>query len=74
MIRSLLIAAALWLCACPPPAPAPPPGPLASCARACAAYSTMGCAEGQPTREGHSCEEVCEMARVSSVLPDELIA
>ncbi len=74
MNRLAIILSSLWLCACPPGPVVPPPGPLASCAKACAAYATIGCQEGAPTPDGHSCIEVCEIARVSRVLPDDVIA
>lgn len=40
-----------------------PDGATASpCEASCYAYRTLGCPEGQPTKKGHPCEEVCANA------------
>ncbi|MBX4215370.1 hypothetical protein KW797_00245 [Candidatus Parcubacteria bacterium] len=51
----------LFGCATTPPAPPPEP----TCENACANQRRLGCELGQPTREGSTCEEVCEVFRHS---------
>jgi len=44
-----------------PPSPITPGG--ATCADVCSRYRQLGCAAGQPTAHGVSCEEVCSNAQ-----------
>lgn len=66
MKTALLLAAALAT-QCnldPKPAPpAPPPDPFAAtCETACKNLMAMNCHDGNPTKEGASCVEVCQNA------------
>lgn len=77
-MKRLLVIAALALWGCPPdpeapigPKPKPvgqdaamlPDGALATpCEAVCGAYRMLRCPEGEPTKKGHTCEEVCQNA------------
>lgn len=57
-LSSLLFVVLLAGCVTQPgPAPLPPGGD--ACARACGRLRQLGCADGQPTDEGTSCETLC---------------
>lgn len=40
---------------------------LAPCESACNAYRYYGCPEGEPTKKGHICEEVCRNAAQNGI-------
>lgn len=70
-MNKILFLFAFLLTACPTnpdwPIPAPPP-PLdagAPCATSCERYRQLSCPEGEPTKKGHTCEEVCNNAAKS---------
>jgi hypothetical protein len=63
---------ALLLTACPDPEWPLPPRPSAldagePCDTSCQRYRQLGCEEGQPTSNGHTCEEVCNNAAKSGI-------
>lgn len=50
------------------PVPDPGPKPLATdCVSVCEHYKLMKCIEAEPTKEGHTCTEVCTNMRNSSL-------
>lgn len=57
----------------PEPTPEPPRDSgtsdvlLAPCESSCNAYRSFGCPEGEPTKKGHVCEEVCRNAAASGI-------
>jgi hypothetical protein len=77
---SLLLAAALLL-GCPPPPPCPncpnpdfpDAGPARSaCQRACEHFRELKCEEGEPTKDGATCETVCENMQTSNLISYDL--
>lgn len=74
---ALVLFTALRACTpLPPPDPTPPPAPVtdasddvlrAPCESSCEAYRAFGCTEGEPTKKGTSCEEVCRNALTQNI-------
>lgn len=68
----LSLALVLVLVGCQNPTWPVPPPPAAldagePCATSCERYRQLGCEEGQPTPNGHSCEEVCNNAATKGI-------
>lgn len=70
-MKTALLFACLLAAACERPGPEPepprppiPPTPVedADCATACENQRHLGCELGEPTAEGSTCEEVCEVS------------
>ena len=56
----------------PTPKPSPDPDPVVKplatdCASVCEHYKVMKCIEAEPTKEGHTCTEICTNMRNSSL-------
>jgi len=84
IVTTLAVITILMLVGCPPPKPCDtcplPPNPdfpdagdpRTACQKACAHFRELKCEEGQPTKDGATCETICENMQTTHLISYDL--